>query len=165
MSATHDSTPDTLAHIERVNELLDDFAQQLEIRGLQHDASKLREPEKSAFDRLKALSLSGMTYGSPEYRECLRKEEPAIQHHYSENSHHPEHYENGVNGMDLLDLVEMLCDWKAASERMQGGGDIIRSIGVNTERFKLSPQLVEIFQNTALRCGWLDSTPPKGGAK
>jgi len=89
----------------------------------------------------------------------------ALQHHYSENSHHPEHYENGVNGMDLLDLIEMLCDWKAASERMQGGGDIIRSIGVNTERFKLSPQLVEIFQNTALRHGWLDSTPPKGGAK
>lgn len=85
----------------------------------------------------------------------------AIQHHYSKNSHHPEHYGNGVNGMDILDIVEMLCDWKAASERMQGGGDIIRSIEINAERFNLTLQMMEILKNTAFRSGWIGASTSK----
>jgi hypothetical protein len=42
---------------------------------------------------------------------------PAIQHHYKANSHHPEFYDNGVEGMSLFDVLEMLLDWKAATER------------------------------------------------
>lgn len=86
----HDSRSDTLAHIKRVKELLFDCRLNLSNRGDDHDLSKLEEPEKSAFDRLKALSLSGMAYGSDEYRACLRAEKPAIEHHYAKNPHHPE---------------------------------------------------------------------------
>ncbi len=123
-------------------------------RATVHDLSKLEEPEKSAFDRLKALSLSGMAYGSEEYRACLRAEKPAIQHHYKANSHHPEFYEKGVDAMSLFDVLEMLMDWKAATERMKDGGDIRKSIEINTERFKLSPQLAAILHNTVSECGW-----------
>jgi Family of unknown function (DUF5662)/NUMOD4 motif/HNH endonuclease len=85
-----DSREDTLAHIKRVRELLGEVERNIINRALVHDGSKLREPEKSAFDRLKALSLSGMVYGSDEYRACLRAGKPAIEHHYAHNSHHPE---------------------------------------------------------------------------
>lgn len=150
----HDSRHDTIEHILRVRELLYITQNKLEERGFAHDRSKLEEPEKSAFDRLKALSLSGMVYGSEGYRACLRAEKPAIQHHYAANSHHPEHFENGVDGMTLLDVVEMLMDWKAATERMKDGGDIRASLVHNTERFKLSPQLASILGNTIKEMGW-----------
>lgn len=151
---TPDSAPDTLAHIDRVQELIQTAINNLSRRAVSHDLSKLQEPEKSAFDRLKALSLSGMAYGSEEYRACLRAEKPAIQHHYKANSHHPEFYENGIDGMSLFDVLEMLLDWKAATERMQNGGDIRASLTINRDRFKLSPQLESILANTVREMGW-----------
>ncbi len=151
---TPDSAPDTLAHIDRVQELIQTAINNLSRRAVNHDLSKLQEPEKSAFDRLKSLSLSGMAYGSEEYRACLRAEKPAIQHHYKANSHHPEFYENGVDGMSLFDVLEMLLDWKAATERMKDGGDIHASLIHNTDRFKLSPQLAAILGNTIREMGW-----------
>lgn len=150
----NDSRPDTLAHVARVQDLLEVCSSKLMGRALVHDASKLEEPEKSAFDRLKALSLSGMAYGSEEYRACLCAEKPAIEHHYKANSHHPEYYENGVDGMSLFDVLEMLMDWKAATERMKDGGDIHASLVHNIERFKLSPQLASILGNTIREMGW-----------
>lgn len=151
---SHDSLPDTKAHIKRVQDLITEAMCKLAFRAVRHDLSKLNEPEKSAFDRLKALSLSGMDYGSEEYRACLRKEKPAIEHHYKANSHHPEYYENGVDGMSLFDVLEMLLDWKAATERMKNGGDIRRSLEINRERFKISPQLESILANTIKEMGW-----------
>jgi len=159
MNTSTDSLPDTQAHIERVQTLLQTAINNLAIRAVGHDASKLVEPEKSAFDRLKALSLSGMAYGSEEYRACLRAEKPAIQHHYENNSHHPEFYPNGLDGMSLFDVLEMLLDWKAATERMKDGGDIVRSLEINRERFKISPQLEAILANTIKEMGWPDSKP------
>ena len=150
----HDSRADTLAHIDRVQMLIQTAINNLSVRAVKHDLSKLEEPEKSAFDRLKALSLSGMAYGSEEYRACLRAEKPAIQHHYAANSHHPEYYENGVDGMSLFDMLEMLLDWKAATERMKDGGDIRASLKINRDRFKLSPQLEAILANTIRELSW-----------
>jgi hypothetical protein len=58
-----------------------------------------------------------------------------------------------VDGMSLLDVVEMLMDWKAASER-HADGDIWTSIDHNEQRFNLSPQLASILRNTAKEMGW-----------
>lgn len=155
-----DSRPDTVAHIGRVAGLLAKCVDNIGNRAYAHDRSKLQEPEKSAFDRLKALSLSGMAYGSEEYRACLRAEKPAIEHHYKANSHHPEFYgERGIDGMSLFDLMEMLMDWKAATERMKDGGDIHRSLEINAERFKISPQLASILLNTVTEMGWEKKSP------
>jgi len=153
MSETeYDSTHDTLVHINRVRELLGIVREDLSDRALVHDASKLQSPEKEAFDVL-TPKLKGMTYGSAEYRACLRDLKPALDHHYAHNSHHPEFYEKGVDGMTLLDVVEMFCDWKAATER-HADGSLERSIQQNKERFKMDPQLVSIFENTRKALGW-----------
>lgn len=55
--------------------------------------------------------------------------------------------QTSVNGMNLADIVEMLCDWKASSER-HNNGNIRRSIEKNAERFGLAPQLVRILENS-----------------
>lgn len=149
----YDSKQDTIEHINRVDAIIHDVLANLDQRAVAHDASKLQEPEKEMFDKA-VTRLKEVEYGTPEYDAAKAKLGPALDHHYAHNAHHPEHWPNGVDDMSLLDITEMLCDWKAASERMKGGGDIYKSIGVNTERFGLSDQLVNIFTNTAKEMGW-----------
>ena len=148
----YDSKADTLQHIKRVNELLLTSVIELLIRAIKHDSSKLESPEKELFDEY-TPKLKNCTYGSDEYKESLNGLKVALDHHYANNSHHPEHYENGVNGFDLFDLVEMLFDWKASTER-HADGDIHKSIEINKERFKISEQLCDIFLNTVDRMNW-----------
>lgn len=148
----YDSKADTLLHIKRVSQLLNEAAIKLIERGNVHDNSKMEEPEKADFDRLTPM-LKTLTYGSDGYKASLFELQVALKHHYANNSHHPEHYENGVNGFDLFDLMEMFFDWKAATERTKDG-NIYKSISHNKDRFKLSEQTVDIFTNTAKRLGW-----------
>lgn len=150
--AEYDSTADTLRHIRRVQHLLGEAAAELIRRGTVHDDSKLGSEEKPHFDRETPL-LKDLTFGTPEYKESLGRLREALQHHYANNSHHPEHYENGVAGMDIFDLVEMVMDWKAASER--GAGSTI-NLDAAFERFEVEPQLASIIRNTANRLGWKD---------
>lgn len=149
----YDSRADTLAHIDRVQTLIQTAINNLSVRAVKHDLSKLEEPEKSTFDEC-TLKLKAMAYGSDEYKAALAELKPALDHHYAANSHHPEHYANGVDGMSLFDVLEMLLDWKASTERMKGGGDIRRSLEINRERFKLTPQLEAILANTIRELSW-----------
>lgn len=62
---------------------------------------------------------------------------------------------HGIKQMNLLDIIEMLCDWKAASER-HSDGDIVESIEKNQERFGYSDELKVMFLNTAKALGWAE---------
>lgn len=77
-----------------------------------------------------------------------------LRHHYAHNRHHPEHFPDGVNGMTLVDLIEMLADWKAATERGRDV-DLARTLQMNCERFGITAQLVDILVNTAHHYRWL----------
>ncbi len=148
----YDSTKDTLLHIKRVSELLTQAAAELIRRANIHDNSKLNSPEKEFFDEF-TPKLAGSTYGSDQYKRFLKELKVGLNHHYANNSHHPEHYPNGINGFDLFDLIEMFFDWKAATER-HNDGNIFKSIGINKERFGYSGQIEDIFYNTAERLGY-----------
>jgi len=148
----YDSKQDTLPHIARVRELMTAICEQLALRAELHDLSKLAEPEKSAFDA-HAPQRSRCVYGSEKYTGHLAELQAALQHHYTHNAHHPEHFANGVSGMSLLDLIEMFCDWKAASEKNKNGS-LDRSLQINRERFHLSEQLANIFENTRRELEW-----------
>lgn len=150
--AAYDSAEDTRAHIKRVQALMFEMIGRLHTRRREHDVSKLMEPEKPVFDR-ETPNLRKLEYGSEEYKQALGRMKVALDHHYAENSHHPEHYKNGMAGMSLLDLAEMLADWKAATERHETG-DIARSIDLNAERFGYDDMLRSIFHNTVQEMGW-----------
>jgi uncharacterized protein DUF5662 len=115
-----DSTQDTLDHIAKVSVRVHEIVNKLVFRALDHDRSKLIEPEKSGYDQI---------------------------------TEQPEHYESGIAGMTLLDIVEMLCDWKAASERTKQGS-IAQSLGHNRQRFQIDDQLASILENTVKELGW-----------
>lgn len=138
---------ETQRHIEKVRKYLRFFTDKLTTRGVNHDASKLEEPEVQIFAE-HTEALNQVEYGSDEYKQHLEAMKPALEHHYAVNRHHPEHFTEGVNDMTLIDLVEMFADWKAASERTQNG-NLLKSIEHNAERFNISDQLKQIFINTA----------------
>lgn len=148
----YDSTEDTLDHIATVSRYINQVISCLDARTNAHDSSKLHPPEKEVFDEY-TPKLKELTYGSDEYKEALKGMKQGLQHHYSANRHHPEHFEMGMLDMNLMDLVEMLCDWKAASERHEDG-DIYKSIVINQERFHYSNDVKELLLNTAKRLGW-----------
>lgn len=51
--------------------------------------------------------------------------------------------------------IEMLCDWKAASER-QLDGNILKSIDKNRTRFGISSELSDILVNTVEALGFVE---------
>ena len=141
----------TMRHIEAVRNYISVCIKDLLDRQEKHDQSKLDSPEYEVFEKY-TPKLRKCTYGSDEYKKYLQEMDPALQHHYAHNAHHPEHYAKGVDDMTLLDLLEMLADWKASSMR-HNDGNLLKSIEINTGRFNMAPQLVSIFKNTAR---WLE---------
>lgn len=150
----YDSAHDTMIHIGRVRRYLGVVRDELAERATVHDASKLRSPEKEVYDRVTPLKRKTV-YGSLEYKRVMAEmgDIPAL--HYRLNRHHPEHFANGINGMSLIDILEMLADWRAASEDYVAG-DLAKSIEINIERFGIGEQLAGIIRNTARDLGWID---------
>lgn len=167
-NAAYDSRPDTYDHIGKVWKYVSRAIVNLLDRAEVHDASKLVSPEVEMFDEF-TPKLRDLVFGSDEYRATTKAMGAALEHHYQANSHHPEHFENGIAGMSLLDLIEMLCDWKAASERHSNrpqmpaaagraeapkyDSNIMRSIGLNQERWGYTDELRSILENTARELG------------
>jgi len=136
----------TLLHKMEVGRLLALCVKELAERASKHDDSKLGDEEFDVFAEY-TLKLWQMTYGSDEYKECMKRMEPALQHHYLINRHHPEHFVNGISGMSLIDLLEMFCDWMAATKRHEDG-NMMNSIKQNQERFEYSDEIKAILINT-----------------
>ena len=147
-----DQRSETLTHIKQVASFINKIVLNLNIRAFDHDQSKLESPEREIFDEY-TPKLKDTTYGSDKYNGYLKEMKVALDHHYKQNRHHPEHHENGVKDMNLIDLIEMLCDWKAATMR-HADGDIMKSIEHNQKRFGYSNELASIFKNTIRDLGW-----------
>lgn len=153
----YDSTADTLKHAQRVGELMAQTIRELVDRSVCHDRSKTEDPELAVFNEF-TPKLRTSTYGSDEYKGYLAEMKVGLDHHYATNRHHPEHFEDGVGGMTLVDLIEMLADWRAATER-HADGSLVRSLAIQKDRFGISDQLTAILWNTARHFGWLDGQP------
>ena len=142
---------DTWTHIDQVRRFITLVQHELDNRSLNHDQSKLSTPEVAIFTKF-TPRLKELTYGSEEYKQSLTEMKPALDHHYANNSHHPEYYVNGVDGMNIMDVVEMLCDWTASAMRTKDG-DIYQSLEFQKDRFGISDQLINIMKNTLQALG------------
>jgi len=167
---------ETIEHINQVRVLLYKIIIELKHRLKNHDESKLSEAELPGFAKY-TEKLKDCTYGSEEYKQNLSEMKPYLDHHYTDNRHHPEHFKkyvcNGcfkeyeeqkpnvcticgysqmqeecdISQMNLVDLIEMICDWTAATKR-HADGDIHMSIELNQERFGYPDMLKRIFHKT-----------------
>ena len=174
----YDSKEDTLNHVITVRKYAGMLQNALFEQSLKHDKSKTEEPEKAIFDEF-TPKLKYSTYGSDEYKSYLKEMKVALDHHYANNSHHPEHFKkyicNGcfkeykempnscdvcgysqfqeepdISQMTLVDLCEMISDWKAATLR-HNDGDILKSLEINQKRFRYSDELKQILANTVIK--------------
>lgn len=136
----------TMRHMETVRNFFNSVVTELLTRGEQHDQTKLQSPEVEYFEKY-THKLRSIPYYSEEYKRYMDAMRPAIDHHQSVNSHHPEYHENGFQDMDLIELVELICDWKAATLRHEDG-NIMKSIEINQERFGFSDEVAQILRNT-----------------
>ena len=146
----------TLQHIRLVQCYLSIVTGQLEKRAIEHDKSKFTKEEWEHF-LIHTENLAKLTYGSDEYKAGLKALEPALDHHYGNNRHHPEYFmrqdkyilnvSSALGCMNLIDLIEMVCDWIVATQRHEDG-DILKSIEINQKRFRYSDEMKDILVNT-----------------
>ena len=143
-----------IRHRDFVRKNFHDLISKLEARAIIHDVSKFQEDEFDGFVEADEMSLY-KEYGSSDYHKKL-KENKGIALHLSRNSHHPEFYEDGATGftgirginlMSFLDIVEMVIDWKSASETY--GTDFIKSIDYSIERFGAEPKIEWLIREIA----------------
>lgn len=165
---SEDITRETRAHIREVARRLDRAILDLSDRAMTHDDSKLESPEAEGFWEMNQISArKDVEYGSPEYKALMDSQKPVIEHHYSENDHHPKYWRTHTSAaevpgdliscMNLMSLIEMVCDWDAAASRYKDGS-FSKSFGKNCERFGISPQLACILRNTAVELGFMSRT-------
>ena len=136
-----ESIENTLEHKSKVFAFMETVCTEFVKRAAAHDQSKLSKEEAPHY--AKAIDLKGVTYGSKEYFDEVKKVlAPALDHHYKNNRHHPEFHKNGFQDMTWMDKIEMLVDWKAATMR-HADGDIKKSMEINQERFGYSDEQKE----------------------
>lgn len=136
----------TLRHIEAVRNHVNVCIAELMRRGEEHDQSKLEDPERSIYEDT-APQLRQIPYGGEEYRKLTKRLGPALQHHYANNAHHPEHFAGGIRDMTLIDLLEMVCDWRASGLR-RSDGNIYTSVEVCRHKYGISDELASILTRT-----------------
>ena len=156
-----DYTKSVLEHKSKVRANLSRIEMLLVQRALEHDDSKLQEPELSGFGEA-SKRFKDLEFGSPEYEKTKKQFEPLLKLHYMHNRHHPEHHVGGVMSMTLIDLVEMFCDWEAASHRNKNGS-FVESLCKCCERFNVGIELQTIFLNTMKELGWNEVTTQTSG--
>lgn len=123
------------------------FCAKLVWRGIFHDLSKFTLYEGYIYGQ-SLPEFKKAKYGTEEYGRVLEMAQPAIEHHYALNRHHPQHFAEGYRSMNLLDFTEMYFDWKAASNKSSGTGSLEKSLLINAKRFKMSPDIVGIMMNS-----------------
>lgn len=134
-----------LAHKKSVKEKLNYLSKELSNRAEHHDDSKLKPPEIQWLIEMDKEPKE--EYGTPAYFEKQKRWEKFFKHHYTENSHHPDHYPLGISNMDLIDLCEYCCDIISYFDKMHPD-DALEVIAKQVDRFGFTEQLTEILKNT-----------------
>lgn len=119
-----------------------------------HDLSKYSRQEAPYFAK-SLKSLKHLTYGSAEYHAAIKKLGPALEHHYRNNSHHPEYFSRGLHDMTPLDLIEMICDWRAATRRHKDGS-LHKSFDHNRDRHEAMKFYESRLARDAYEIGLMD---------
>lgn len=120
------------------------------LRGNRHDDSKYEDTEFLPYADM-IDEFEKHPYGTKERDALYESIKPAVEHHHKHNRHHPEYHAEGIDGMNLVDLLEMLADWKSATQNHpETPGDLKKSIELASKKYKISPQLTKILYNTAI---------------
>lgn len=139
-----DSLSKARKHRNIVSNLINLLIMELHKKAETHDQSKLESPEAEIFAYYPDF-IEKSNYMSEEYKSLLKEYNSGIEHHFQNNSHHPEHFKNGINDMNLIEIIEMLCNWKA---NLKDGENIEDMIKKYKKIYRISNELTNILLNT-----------------
>lgn len=132
-------------HKRNVAKRIQLFISLLHNRAVNHDNSKLVEPEYSLWC---AMDLEPRyKYGTPEYEDKLKRFRKVFELHYKANRHHPEHHLNGIIDMNLIDLIEMLCDFISYKDNITYT-EASNMLDKQSDRFGFSEEIRTLLMNT-----------------
>lgn len=135
-------------------------------RGLEHDNSKLENPEFRNWCLMD--NEPRYKYGTPEYKLKMERWKPLLEMHYlnPSNRHHPENFKNDFDistRKDLFDIIEMICDWLAYKDKITYT-EASNLVMEQCRRYGFSDELSDLILNTLknnfVSFGGID-TPPK----
>ena len=135
---------DTMEHKMEVQIIMGNMSKECMQRGRLHDNSKLKSPEKEAYQEMHD-KLKTVKFGSEQYKRLVG-DSVAVGLHYRNNDHHPEHFEDGIHGMHLLQITEMLADMVAVSKAK--GTDVIEMLPTLMAEHGIPENFYMIFKNT-----------------
>ncbi len=159
METAYDSKADTLLHIKRVAQLLTEAASELIKRANVHDDSKLESPEKELFDEFTPLLINS-SYMDPLYNSFRESLKVALDHHYANNTHHPEHYDSwhcAICGQDRKESETWLSTVTEPPVRFClpcSGGHAIYETGFMPEDFRPGINGMDLFDVLEMFFDW-----------
>lgn len=135
-----------MQHKTRVSIIMTKIAREMIARGKSHDNSKFKSPEREIYSE-NLPKLENAKFGSEEYNNLVNGElAVAVQHHYRQNDHHPEHFEDGFFGMNLIQIMEMVSDWVAVSA--EKGTDVVEMLPTLMREKDIPENYYMILKNT-----------------
>lgn len=118
-------------------------------RSFSHDKSKEFDvAEFQAYVNM-TIELEGLTYGTDEFKAVMNKYDYAIQLHYKNNDHHPEHFTNGFIDMNQYQKDEMVCDWVGSMIARNQLDGFEKSMSFNKDRFNIPDNEWQNIYDTA----------------
>lgn len=113
---------------------------QLLDRARYHDISKFTECEFIPYIKLSWSKYKNLRLNDFE-KERIKN---AIEIHYFNNRHHPEHFSN-ISNMSTIDLLEMFADWVAMSQEFNNSikDFMLNNIGI---RWKFTQKQTDFLQ-------------------
>lgn len=111
---------DQVEHTQLVQKLVWMFINDLMKEVLTHDFSKWQTEEYETFVNSRDSLNKSVSGNEEEYQKILISE--AVQHHYENNTHHPEYWSNKENSMPLHEIIIMFFDW--ASRTISKNGNL-----------------------------------------
>lgn len=123
---------------------------ELEKRAINHDNSKLKEPELSGWRAMD--NEPRYPYGSEEYAAKLKKYQWLLEQHWKKNRHHPEYWKLNPfeRNKDLIDVIETVVDWLSYKNEILSIDQALKLIKQQTKRYKFSRELTELIENTII---------------
>lgn len=134
-------------HKAKVQKWLFLFSSELYKRALEHDNSKLEEPELSGWIAMDQEPR--YKYGTKEYKNKVDRYQWLMREHWSKNRHHPEYWDihKDEKDKDLIDIIEMMVDWLSYRDHISyvEASELVKK---QTERYNFSEELSDLILNT-----------------
>lgn len=106
---------DQVKHIQMVQRNVLNFCTELMNEVLKHDESKFSEEEYFAFIESRDSLRASKTGTDEDYQKHLKGQ--SIQHHITENPHHPEYWDKRDLLMPITQAIIMFFDWYSRSKQ------------------------------------------------